>query len=105
MVYFLDSIVSLSARRYSFGDCKSGNRCRDITRREREVGSLIALGLTNRQIGGRLELSENTIKRHVSGLMLKLMVFRRTQIAVFALIEDWTDAWTDDERNLKNKRS
>lgn len=82
---------------------RPGNRPLTNTRREREAGSLIALGLTNRQIGERLGISEETVKRHVSNLMLKLMVSRRTQIAAIAIREDWTDAWTNEERNQKEK--
>ncbi|MCI0437599.1 MAG: LuxR C-terminal-related transcriptional regulator, partial [Chloroflexi bacterium] len=50
---------------------------------------LIRLGLTNREIGTQLSITEHTVKRHVAGLMVKLNVSRRTQIAVIAVEEGW----------------
>ena len=51
--------------------------------RERQVLSLIADGLTNRQIGERLGLAEKTIKNYVSSLLMKLGMESRTQAAIF----------------------
>ena len=56
---------------------------RDLTMRERQVLDLIARGLTNRQIGERLDLAEKTVKNYVSGVLSKLGMKRRTQAAVF----------------------
>lgn len=55
----------------------------ELTLRERQVLDLIAEGLTNRQIGERLELAEKTVKNYVSGLLAKLGMERRTQAAVY----------------------
>ncbi|MEO6532288.1 MAG: response regulator transcription factor [Pseudolysinimonas sp.] len=55
----------------------------ELTLRERQVLQLIADGLTNRQIGERLELAEKTVKNYVSGLLAKLGMERRTQAAVY----------------------
>lgn len=51
--------------------------------RERQILSLIADGLTNRQIGDRLGIAEKTVKNYVSSLLSKLGLERRTQAAVF----------------------
>jgi len=58
-------------------------RYTSLTAREREVLALISDGLTNREIGARLFLSEKTIKNYVSGLLAKLGMQRRTQAAVY----------------------
>jgi two-component system response regulator DevR len=64
-------------------------RLASLTDREREILSLIADGLTNRQIGDRLFLAEKTVKNYVSGLLAKLGMQRRTQAAVYgATIRD-----------------
>ncbi|MFJ9427725.1 response regulator [Streptomyces sp. NPDC101249] len=55
-----------------------------LTPREREILELIGEGLTNSQIGGRLYLSEKTVKNHISRLLAKLGVERRIQAAVMA---------------------
>lgn len=55
-----------------------------LSEREREILVLIGEGLTNRQIGKRLYLSEKTVKNHISRLLSKLGVERRIQAAVIA---------------------
>lgn len=50
-----------------------------ITQREHEILGLIAEGLSNREIGERLFVSENTVKTHSSRLFEKMSVNRRTQ--------------------------
>jgi two-component system, NarL family, response regulator DevR len=47
------------------------------------VLALITDGLSNREIGTRLYLAEKTVKNHVSRLLAKLQMQRRTQVAVF----------------------
>jgi DNA-binding NarL/FixJ family response regulator len=55
-----------------------------LSPREREILALIGEGLTNRQIGKQLYLSEKTVKNNVSRLLAKLGVERRVQAAVIA---------------------
>lgn len=55
-----------------------------LSTREREILALIGEGLTNRQIGKRLYLSEKTVKNNISRLLSKLGVERRVQAAVIA---------------------
>ena len=54
-----------------------------LSLRESQVLSLIAEGLTNREIGDRLGIAEKTVKNYVSGLLAKLGMERRTQAAVY----------------------
>src|SRR5439155_24701362 len=55
-----------------------------LTPREREIASLVAAGLSNRQIGLRLKISERTADAHVEHLRTKLDVHSRAQIAAWA---------------------
>jgi DNA-binding NarL/FixJ family response regulator len=57
----------------------------ELSDREKDVLRLVAEGLTNRDIGGRLNLSENTIKYHLKNIMQKLHLKNRAQAVAFAL--------------------
>ena len=52
---------------------------RGLTPRELEILALIASGLSNREIAGRLFVSENTVKTHTSRVLDKLGASGRTQ--------------------------
>ena len=56
-----------------------------LTGREQEVLSLIADGLNNREIAGKMFISEKTVKTHVSSILGKLHLGDRTQAAIYAL--------------------
>lgn len=51
----------------------------DITYREKEVLLLLAKGLSNKELGDKLSISENTVKNHVSKILDKLEVKSRSQ--------------------------
>lgn len=55
-----------------------------ITPRELEVLELIAAGLSNKEIGARVHVSENTVKTHSSRVFDKLGARRRTQAVLLA---------------------
>jgi two-component system response regulator DevR len=55
-----------------------------LTTQERKVLDLLAQGLTNRQIADRLFLAEKTVKNHVTSLLAKMRMARRTEAAVYA---------------------
>ena len=55
-----------------------------LTAREAQVVSLLASGLTNQQIAGRLQVSVSTVKTHLLSIRNKLGLRYRTQIAVWA---------------------
>jgi NarL family two-component system response regulator LiaR len=58
-----------------------------LTDRERDVLQLVAQGLSNQQIAGRLSLSERTVTTHVSNILNKLHLANRTQAALYAVRE------------------
>jgi non-specific serine/threonine protein kinase len=56
----------------------------ELTAREGDVARLVARGLTNRQIGEQLVISERTVDRHVENILKKLGYVSRAQIAAWA---------------------
>jgi DNA-binding NarL/FixJ family response regulator len=67
----------------------SGSLSKDagLTRREGEVLKLLALGLSNKEIGLALGISYETVKEHVQHILRKLDFEHRTQAAVWAVKE------------------
>ena len=57
----------------------------EITEKERAVMKLVADGKSNKEIAGEMFLSEGTIRNYISGILDKLNLRDRTQLAVFYL--------------------
>ena len=57
----------------------------DISEREIEVLRLISAGKSNKEIGATLHIAEDTVKRHVSNILMKLGVSDRAQAATEAI--------------------
>lgn len=58
-----------------------------LTAREREVLARVAEGMLNKEIASCLNISEQTVKNHLSSIFRKIDVMDRTQAAVFAMRE------------------
>lgn len=67
----------------------------ELTKRELEVLKLIAVGKTNREIADELNISERTVKNHISSIFKKINVLDRTQAAVFAIKNNLVDIYSD----------
>ena len=57
----------------------------ELTRRELQVLKLLAVGKYNKEVAEELEISERTVKNHVSNIFKNIHVTDRTQAAVFAI--------------------
>lgn len=55
----------------------------DITEKEIEIITLVAEGLSNKEIANSLFLSEGTVRNYLSGILEKLELRDRTQLAIF----------------------
>lgn len=76
-------IPSLNAKKIEKNNDK--DKLDKLTNRERDVLLLLAVGMYNKEIAERLNISERTVKNHVSNLFKKLGVTDRTQAAVFTI--------------------
>jgi len=72
------------------GRPRPGSPLDELSAREREVLELVAAGLTNAEIGGRLGLAEKTIKHYMTNVLGKLQVSSRVEAAVLAYKEGAT---------------
>jgi len=88
-----ESLLSPSVTRRVIGKFAAGPhhrgaphpQIRTLTEREAEVAGLVAEGLSNDEIAGRLFLSPATVRTHVSRAMVKLHARDRAQLVVFAV--------------------
>jgi two-component system NarL family response regulator len=58
-----------------------------LTEREMEVLKLVAQGMTNREIGKSLHISENTVKNHIRNILEKLHLNSRMEAVIYAVRE------------------
>ena len=63
---------------------KAPDPLQELTDREREILGLIGKGMTNREIGEQIFLSEKTIKHYVTNILQKLQVRSRVEAALIA---------------------
>lgn len=60
-------------------------KIKSLTKRELEVLLLVSDGMFNKEIADKLDISERTVKNHISSIFRKIDVVDRTQAAVFAI--------------------
>lgn len=78
-----DLIPMLNSRLISKND--NQEKIDTLTRRELEVLQFVAIGMFNKEIGEEMNISERTVKNHISSIFKKIDVADRTQAAVFAI--------------------
>ncbi len=62
-----------------------------LTHREHEVLALLGSGASNRQISRRLNVTERTVKAHVTRILEKLQVRSRLEAALVVVVHHWTE--------------
>jgi DNA-binding NarL/FixJ family response regulator len=71
----------------------------ELTTREREVLELVAAGLSNAEIGGRLGLAEKTVKHYMTAILGKLEVGSRVEAALLAYKAGMRSGGSEPEAN------
>jgi DNA-binding NarL/FixJ family response regulator len=79
-----DSPLDPKAARVLLASRRVGPAARQLSAREEEVLRLVASGLANKQIARRLDISERTVKAHLTNVFAQLGVSDRTQAALWA---------------------
>ena len=64
------------------------DKLESLTKREKEILIQVASGMSNKEIAINLDISERTVKNHISNIFKKIDVSDRTQAAVFAIKND-----------------
>jgi DNA-binding NarL/FixJ family response regulator len=65
-------------------ETKGSGQLPHLTPREQQILSILAQGRSNKEIGNKLELSEKTIKHHLTNILQKLRVRNRVEAALLA---------------------
>jgi DNA-binding NarL/FixJ family response regulator len=84
-VHLDTAVAAMLARRVREGAAGATRGTEPLTNREREVLGLVARGLSNMEIAGRLAITERTARTHVSNILGKLRLASRTQAALYAV--------------------
>ena len=84
LILEFNNLARRAEERYSFPTPK-------LTDRELDTLKLVAQGLTNREIGEELSISENTVKNHVRNILEKLHLHSRMEAVMYAVKENLLD--------------
>ncbi|HAY60639.1 MAG TPA: hypothetical protein DCY37_00295 [Acidaminococcaceae bacterium] len=79
-------------------DTSQPRRDNRISRREMDIVRLICKGMSNKQIGTALAISETTVKTHISNILAKLNLHDRTQIAMHFYEKGLNDTQAEDAK-------
>jgi DNA-binding NarL/FixJ family response regulator len=76
-------VEELGARPAGRGRGDANTRLGALTRRERDIAGLVAGGAANKEIAGRLGVTERTVKAHLTAIFRKLGVTDRLRLALY----------------------
>lgn len=80
----IDEVAAGVKRTMPHQTCSEAPRIAQLTSREKEIIAVICSGLTNRQAGEKLRISEATVRHHLSSIFAKLDITNRGELIVFA---------------------
>lgn len=92
-----DGRVLLDERTVTRRRADSQDLTADLTPSERRVLNLIGQGLSNREIGEQLGIAEKTVKNHITSLLAKMGLQRRTQVAAWVAAQH-NSPWRSGEQ-------
>jgi len=85
----LDALGVHSSASSGPSTCSARGTGSNLTRRQREILTLVARGMTNREIAGALHLSEHTVHRHLANILRRLGAASRPAAVAQAVREGW----------------
>jgi DNA-binding NarL/FixJ family response regulator len=83
--HLLEELTVLTEQRRREAPGKSDDRLDRVTPRERQIVDLLSAGASNKEIAKRLNVTERTVKAHLTAIFRKLGLSGRLQLALFAL--------------------
>jgi DNA-binding NarL/FixJ family response regulator len=83
--HLLEELTVLTEQRRRDAPGRSDERLKRVTPREREIVDLLSVGASNKEIAKRLNVTERTVKAHLTAIFRKLGLSGRLQLALFAL--------------------
>jgi len=83
--HLLEELTALTQQRLREAPGKSDDRLERVTPRERQIVDLLSAGASNKEIARRLNVTERTVKAHLTAIFRKLGLAGRLQLALFAL--------------------
>jgi len=84
-----DQKINIANRRKTLLSSDLTGSYQPLSRREMEVLTYVSQGLSNKEIGLALQISEQTVKNHITAIFNKLGVNDRTQATLYALQRGW----------------
>lgn len=83
--HLLEELTALTEQRRREAPDRSDERLGRVTPRERQIVDLLSAGASNKEIAKRLNVTERTVKAHLTAIFRKLGLSGRLQLALFAL--------------------
>lgn len=83
--HLLEELTVLTEQRRRDTPAKADERLGRVTPRERQIVDLLSAGASNKEIAKRLNVTERTVKAHLTAIFRKLGLSGRLQLALFAL--------------------